>query len=77
MQEKTNYIDIVSFIETLPGSYPDVTVKQKFTRYDPIDKKTNCILMADEISYMFDKWNVSKPDRKKIIELIINIKSLQ
>lgn len=77
MQEKTNYIDIVQYITTLPGSYPEMSMKQWFSRLDPIDKKAESVLMAKEVSYIFDKWNVSKPDRKKIIELLINIKELQ
>jgi hypothetical protein len=77
VQEKTNELDIVEFISTLPGSYPDICVKKNIDRYEPIDKKVSTLIMADEINYMFNKWNVSKPDRKKLIELLINIKALQ
>ena len=92
MIEITHYKDIVAFISELPGSYPDIMAKKivqargkpvplgiigPIGPKDPVDKKAEAIVMAKEVAYIFDKWNVSKPDRRKLIELLINIKALQ
>ena len=72
INELSNEYDIVEFISRLPGSYPNVML-EPFEKNNMVEK----ISLAKEVSYIFNKWNVSKPDRQKLVELLINIKGLK
>jgi len=70
------YEDIVKFVNGLPGSAPPRggLVSRTSNLNEIIDPRVEKEMASQEAQYIFDKYFVSKIDRKKLIAAILNIK---
>ena len=70
------YEDIIKFISGLPGSASPVggLISRSNNLNEVIDPRVEKEMASRESQYIFDKYFVSKIDRKKLIAAILNIK---
>lgn len=70
------YEDIIKFVNGLPGSAPPMggLISRSNNLNEVIDPRVEKEMASQEAQYIFDKYFVSRIDRKKLIAAILNIK---
>lgn len=72
----SNYVQLVSFIDSLPASDRGGIISKYFAQDAVLDKRVEEQLEAKETLYIFDKYKITNMDRKRLIVSILNTKIL-